>query len=435
MSALSLLRSLNRDQRNIFLASFLGWTLDAFDFFLVTFVVLAIAKDFGQSTVAVTLAITITLLMRPIGALIFGMLAERYGRRLPLMIDILFYSLMELLTAFSPNFTIFFILRALFGIGMGGEWGIGASLAMESLPTEARGLFSGILQQGYACGYLLAAVVFSLVFPHFGWRGMFFIGTLPALLVLFIRLRVPESPVWQQQHAQRAQTGTSAWQGIATAIGKHSVLFVYVILLMTAFNFMSHGTQDLYPTFVQKQLHFSVAATSSISIIANIGAIIGGTIFGYHSQRWGRRRAISIAALLGLLMIPLWTGFLTLPGVPLFLTLALGAFLLQFMVQGAWGVIPVHLNELSPSDVRGTFPGFAYQIGNVAPAFAVTLAAAFAESLGTHKAPNYALAQAILTAIYFIAVIFLTAIGREARGIEFTARSEAKPVFTKRTMN
>jgi SHS family lactate transporter-like MFS transporter len=430
MSAMGLVRSLNREQRNTFLASFLGWTLDAFDFFLVTFIVLRISSDFRVSTVAVAFAITLTLLMRPIGALLFGMLAERYGRRLPLMIDILFYSVMEVLTAFSPNFAVFLLLRALFGIGMGGEWGIGASLAMESLPTEARGLFSGILQQGYACGYLLASVVFAFVYPFFGWRGMFLIGALPALLVLFIRMGVPESPVWQQQNARRIETGTSAWRGIGAAIRKHIVLFLYVILLMTAFNFMSHGTQDLYPTFVQKQLGFGVAATSLISVIANIGAIIGGTLFGYHSQHWGRRRTIIIAAFLGILMIPLWTGFLRIPGLPLFITLAIGAFLIQFMVQGAWGIIPVHLNELSPSDVRGTFPGFAYQIGNVAPAFAVTLAAAFAEQLGTAKAPNYALAQAILTLIYFIAVIVFTAIGREARGIEFTARSEAEPILT-----
>jgi MFS transporter, SHS family, lactate transporter len=230
ISAMSLVRSLNREQRNTFLASFLGWILDAFDFCLVTFVVLRISTDFRESTVAVAFAITLTLLMRPIGALLFGMLAERYGRRLPLMIDILFYSVMEVLTAFSPNFAVFLILRALFGIGMGGEWGIGASLAMESLPTQARGLFSGILQQGYACGYLLASVVFAFVYPFFGWHGMFLIGALPALLVLFIRMGVPESPVWQQQNARRLETGTSAWRGIGAAIGKHIVLFLYVIL-------------------------------------------------------------------------------------------------------------------------------------------------------------------------------------------------------------
>lgn len=430
MNALSLMRSLNRNQRNTFLASFLGWTLDAFDFFMVTLVVPRLSTDLRQSTIAIALAITVTLLMRPVGALIFGALAERFGRRLPLMIDIIFYSVMEVLTAFSPNYTVFFILRALFGIGMGGEWGIGASLAMESLPTEARGLFSGILQQGYAFGYLLSAVVFALVYPTFGWRGMFLIGAVPALLVLFIRIGVPESPVWQQQNERRRITGTSAWRGIGAALRKHIVLFIYAIFLMTAFNFMSHGTQDLYPTFVQKQLHFSVSTTSAILIIANIGAIFGGTIFGYNSQQWGRRRAIIIAAVLGLIMIPLWTGFLSVPGLPLFFSLALGAFLLQFMVQGAWGIIPVHLNELSPSDIRGTFPGFAYQLGNVVPAFAVTLAAVFAEKLGTARTPNYALAQAILTAIYFVAVIFFTAIGREAKGIEFTAKSEAEPALT-----
>src|SRR3989454_7130160 len=232
MEAIRLFKMLNREQRNTFIACFLGWALDALDFFLVTFVLVPIGHDFGESIPKVAFAITLTLMMRPVGAFIFGLFGDKFGRRIPLMADIIFYSVMELLTAFAPNFSIFLILRALFGIGMGGEWGLGASLAMESLPTQTRGLFSGILQQGYAVGYLLAALVYWIVFPLFGWRGLFVAGALPAFLVLYIRARVPESPVWlRQQHAM-----TDFWSDVLLVLKRHWALFLYVILLMTAFN-------------------------------------------------------------------------------------------------------------------------------------------------------------------------------------------------------
>src|SRR5947208_2815355 len=256
MEALRLFQSLNRVQRNTFVACFLGWSLDALDFFLLTFVLGPIAHNFGRTIEQVTFAITITLMMRPVGAFIFGWLGDRFGRRIPLMIDIVFYSIIELLTAFAPNFATFLLLRALFGIGMGGEWGLGASLAMESLPTQTRGLFSGILQQGYAVGYLLAALVYWVVFPHFGWRGLFVAGALPALLVIYIRAHVPESPVWQRDRAQRKHSRLR----LSTLIKQHGFLFIYAALLMTAFNYMSHGTQDLYPTYLEEQRGFGVNA-------------------------------------------------------------------------------------------------------------------------------------------------------------------------------
>lgn len=433
MNILSLLGSLNRDQRNTFLASFLGWTLDAFDFFLVTFVTLHIASDFRVELPLIALAVSLTLMLRPVGALLFGILADRFGRRIPLMIDIICYSIIELLTAFSPNYAVFLILRILFGIAMGGEWGLGSSLAMEALPARARGLFSGILQQGYACGYLLGAIVYYLVFtffPSLGWRAMFIVGVLPALLVVFIRVGVPESQVWaHRQETLRAQ-GASPWAGMVDAIKNHWVLFIYVIVLMTAFNSLSHGTQDNLPTFLQAQLKLGVSATSTITIIANIGAIIGGTLFGYYSQQWGRRRAIIIASVLGLIMIPLWVGFVRIPGLNLLASIALGAFLLQFMVQGAWGIIPAHLNELSPTDVRGTFPGFAYQLGNLFAAQIVFVEALLAKSLGTAKTPDYATALAIFSLGAFLAVIIFTVIGREARHIEFSTEDEKEPALT-----
>jgi SHS family lactate transporter-like MFS transporter len=410
MEAVQLFRSLDRNQRNTFLACFLGWALDAFDFFLLTFVIVPMAGDFGRSIAELTYAITLTLAMRPLGAFIFGLFGDRFGRRIPLMIDIIFYSLMELLTAFSPNYTWLLIFRALYGIGMGGEWGLGASLAMETLPTAARGLFSGILQQGYAFGYLLAAVVYWIVFPFFGWRGLFVAGALPAFLVLYIRARVPESPVWlQQQHETR-----DFWSDLLVVLKRHWVLFVYVILLMTAFNAMSHGTQDMYQTFLGEQRHYGVTQKAATGIIYAVGAICGGTVVGHLSQKWGRRRSIILTAVFGIILIPLWV----FP--PGFGLLVIGGFAMQFMVQGAWGIVPVHLNELSPGTVRGTFPGVAYQLGNLFAANTAVVEARLADHFRDASGhPDYAKALALFTLVIFLVLIVLAAVGREERGKEF----------------
>jgi MFS transporter, SHS family, lactate transporter len=410
VEAIRLFKSLNHVQRNTFLACFLGWALDAFDFFLLTFVLVPVGHEFGRTIPEVAFGITLTLMMRPVGAFVFGLLGDKFGRRIPLMADIIFYSVIELLTAFAPNFTVFLILRALFGIGMGGEWGLGASLAMESLPTATRGLFSGILQQGYAVGYLLAAVVYWIVFPFFGWRGLFVAGALPAFLVIYIRARVPESPVWQRNKERRRHLP----RDIRGFIRQHGTLFIHAVLLMTAFNYMSHGTQDLYATFLERQRGFGVSEKSMIAIIYAIGAICGGTVIGYFSQRWGRRRAIISCAVCGMFLIPAW---IFAPGTAL---LIVGGFLMQFMVQGAWGVVPVHLNEVSPADLRGTFPGLAYQLGNFAAAYAAQQQAWLAERFRTAAGtPNYALTMALVECVVFIAIIVLAATGREERGKEF----------------
>ncbi|MBA3650430.1 MAG: MFS transporter [Chthoniobacterales bacterium] len=410
MEAIRIYRSLNEVQRRTFLACFLGWTLDALDFFLLTFVVKEVAAEFSVSIVRVTFAITLTLMMRPLGALLFGMLGDRFGRRIPLMVDIIFFSFMEFLTAFSPNYTVFLIFRALYGIGMGGEWGLGASLAMESLPAKARGLASGVLQQGYSFGFLLAAVVYWVVLPHFGWRALFIVGALPALLVIYIRAHVPESPVWERQRASAKEASL----GMGRMIRENWRLLIYAVLLMTAFNYMSHGTQDLYPTFLQKQRGLSVNQTAPIAIVYNLGAICGGTILGFYSQRWGRRRTIIIAAALGILLIPVW---IFSPSLPLLIA---GGFFMQFMVQGAWGVVPVHLNELSPPAWRGTFPGVVYQLGNFLSANAAMLQAKLAEHfVRPNGEPNYALTMACVTLAVFVTLIVLAALGREQRGIEF----------------
>jgi SHS family lactate transporter-like MFS transporter len=410
VEVIRLFKLLDRDQRNTFVACFLGWALDAFDFFLLTFVLVPVGHEFGRSIPEVAFGITLTLMMRPLGAFVFGLLGDKFGRRIPLMADIIFYSVIELLTAFAPNFTVFLLLRALFGVGMGGEWGLGASLAMESLPTAARGLFSGILQQGYAVGYLLAALVYWMIFPIFGWRGLFVAGALPALLVVYIRARVPESPVWQRRRVTEQRVPLD----IVGFIKQHGALFIHAVLLMTAFNYMSHGTQDLYATFLERQRGFGVSEKSMITIIYAIGAICGGTVIGFFSQRWGRRRSIIICAVCGMFLIPAW---IFAPGTALLIA---GGFLLQFMVQGAWGVVPVHLNEISPTDFRGTFPGLAYQLGNFAAAYAAQQQAWLAERFRTAEGtPNYALTMALVECVVFLAIILLAAIGREERGKEF----------------
>jgi MFS transporter, SHS family, lactate transporter len=411
MAIFAPLRTLTASQRRAFIAAFLGWCLDAFDFFLVTFVMVKIAGDFGKAIPEVAFAITITLVLRPVGALLFGMLADRFGRRGPLMMSVLAYSFFELLTAAAPNFTTFIVLRGLYGIAMGGEWGVGAALALETLPAQARGIASGILQQGYALGYLVAALVFGSLFEFIGWRGMFVVGALPAFLVLYIRSGVEESPVWKAGVASKA--GERA--NLLASFLRQPFLYVYAILLMAAFNFMSHGSQDLYPTFLTKQRGFDAHMTSYVAIIVNIGAIIGGTLFGGISQFIGRRKTILIACVLGAATIPLWVG------APSTALLALGGFLIQFFVQAAWGVIPAHLNELSPGDVRATFPGFTYQLGNLISAFSAQWEAAYA----TKSFPlpgggaNYGHAMSIIMVCVFTAVFVLTAIGRERRGIVF----------------
>ncbi len=381
-------------------ASFLGWTLDAFDFFLVAFCLTAIGKEFHEPDTAVAFSIALTLAFRPVGAFIFGLMADRYGRRLPLMIDLVFYSLIEVATGFAPTFATFLVLRCLFGIGMGGEWGVGASLAMEKVPAKWRGVLSGFLQQGYALGYLLAALVYLFLFPRWGWRPLFFLGGVPALLALFVRFRVKESAVWEKSKQE-------SWRHLGNSIGKHWRLFVYLVLLMTGMNLASHGTQDMYPTFLQRFWKFGPVERSLIAAISMVGAIIGGIAAGLLSDRIGRRRAIIYCLAAAILLTPLWAYA---PGVGLLVT---GAFLMQFCVQGAWGVIPAHLSELSPNEIRGFLPGFAYQCGVLLAGSVATVEAIFAERM------SYATAMASVAVTVFAVTAVLAGIGKEKKGIEF----------------
>ncbi|MBV8970059.1 MAG: MFS transporter [Verrucomicrobia bacterium] len=407
------LRALSAQQRNAVLAAFLGWTLDAFDFFLFVFIIPEIAAEFlpkaPDGATQVGLAVNLTLVMRPVGALLFGLLADRFGRRPTLTIDILCYSVLAFLSGFSPNLTTLLVLRALFGVAMGGEWGVGASLALETIPEKSRGFVSGLLQAGYPTGYLLASLATALVAKQIGWRGLLFLGLIPAFLVLFLRQRVDESPAWKEEQP----TMIGAWK----AILRHWPLFLFAIAMMTCFNFFSHGTQDVYPLFLKEEHHLDLATRGAIGIVFNIGAIIGGVVFGTWSERIGRRRAIVIAALLALPVIPFWA-FAQGP-----VLLAAGAFMMQFCVQAAWGVVPAHLNELSPAQVRGTFPGFAYQLGNLLASWNYTIEA----GLGDHFNKNYGLAIAIVTAVVAVCVALIAGFGPEAKGVRFVRGSEARP--------
>ena len=498
--AIAVLSGWTREQKSAVLAAYLGWMLDAFDFFLMVFVLRDIAAEFGVGIPAVAFAVVLTLALRPIGAFIFGRAADRYGRRPTLAAVILCYSVLAFASGFATSLTMLLILRALFGIAMGGEWGVGASLAMETIPAKARGLVSGILQAGYPSGYLLASVVYGLLYQYIGWRGMFMIGIAPAALAFFILRNLKESPVWKPSMgvdagmtkaftaymrlliyalllfgaasvygtqpalaaaAIAAVFATSLYNAVKSPgmwvelcacaamlavdyfsavepviplsmaiiyntaailagvfLKSHWRIGIYAVLVMTGFNFFAHGTQDLYPTFLQVQHGFSPATVGIIAVIYNVGAICGSLTFGAASERLGRRRAIVAAALGSILVVPLWA-FGASP-----LWLAVGSFLMQFMVQAAWGVVPVHLNELSPPDVRGTFPGFVYQLGNLLASVNATIQSGYAAAHGD----NYSVALAMIAIGSAVAIALLVGFGIERKGVHMGMRGD--PVMT-----
>ncbi|MCA2245253.1 MFS transporter [Mycobacterium sp. WUMAC-067] len=408
---------LTADQRNSFIAALLGWTMDAFDYFIVVLVYADIAKTFHHSKAEVAFVTTATLFMRPVGALLFGLWADRVGRRLPLMVDVMFYSVVGFLCAFAPNFTVLVILRLLYGIGMGGEWGLGAALAMEKVPVQRRGFFSGLLQEGYAFGYLLASVASLVVMDWLGlsWRWLFGLSIVPALISLIIRYRVEESEVWEAAQDRMKLTSTR----IRDVLRNGAIIrrFVYLALLMTAFNWMSHGTQDVYPTFLGAHANQGAGLSSTtvkwIVVAYNVGAIIGGLVFGTLSQRWSRRYTVVFCAVLALPIVPLFAYSRSAA------MLCLGSFLMQLFVQGAWGVIPAHLTEMSPDAIRGLYPGVTYQLGNLLAAFNLPIQERLAES---HGYP-FALAATIVPVL--AAVVVLTLIGKDATGIRFGTTESA----------
>jgi SHS family lactate transporter-like MFS transporter len=390
-----------KSQRNVVIAAYLGWTLDAFDFFLMVFMFKDISADLHSSMQLVSTAVLLTLGMRPLGALLFGRLADRFGRKPTLVWNILAYSILEMASGFAPSMSTLLIVRALFGIAMGGEWGVGSALTMETIPPAARGFVSGLLQVGYPSGYFLASLAVYLFYDRLGWRYMFVLGVIPALLVFFIRRGVSESPSW----VERKSIPRS---GLRAVLRREWKLALYAIILMTAFNFFSHGSQDAYPNlFLKVQHHFDTQLASLMTAVANVGAICGGLFFGSLSEKFGRRRAIVAAALISIPALPFWA-FGSTPSI-----LAAGAFAMQFAVQGAWGVVPVHLNELSPPEIRATFPGFVYQLGNLLAAVNLNLQVAIAEAHGN----DYGLAMASVVGTVAVVIVVMTALGREQHGI------------------
>jgi len=404
-------KRLSSSQRHTFVACFLGWTLDALDFFLLIFCVKAIATGFGTKNSAVLGAVFLTQAFRPVGALVFGMLADRYGRKPILMINILSFSVLEMACAFAPSLAMLLVLRALFGIAMGGEWGVGAALAFETLPKEGRGGFSGILQEGYALGAILASAAFALFFHSIGWRGLFLLGASPALLVFYVQARVEESPVWLAKHRKRRA------EAEAPAIVKQSAgllaflpTFLFLILLMSAFMTLSHGTQDVYPTFLEVQIGLTPRVVGTIGVLYGFAQIAGGFFFGTLSEKWGRKRAIIAAALLTIPAIPLWAyGHSA-------ITLGIGAVIMQFMVQGAWGVVPAYLSELTAAQVRATAPGLAYQLGGL-----VTSWNAKAQALAAERWGSYPNVLAITVVIVALSLAGLAMLGHEVKGKDMAA--------------
>jgi SHS family lactate transporter-like MFS transporter len=409
---------LDSDQRSAFAASWLGWMMDAFDYFIIVLVYADIGKDFGVPLEQMAFLTTITLVMRPVGAYLFGLWADRVGRRIPLIADVCFYSVVGFACAFAPNFTVLFVLRLLYGIGMGGEWGLGAALTMEKVPRERRGFFSGVLQAGYSAGYLLASLAFLLItVAGLNWRWLFAFSILPALISLIIRSHVRESEVWVKTRDRMKSSRTS----IRAVFFNVKVLrrFGFLVLLMAGFNWMSHGTQDIYPTFLkatdQGGAGLDANTAGWIAVVYNVGAIVGCIVLGSLSDRWGRKATIILGAALTLPIIPIFA-FSTTAGL-----LCLGSALIQFTTQGAWGAIPAHLNEMSPNAIRGFYPGVTYQLGNLIAAFNLPIQQAIASKLG------YPTAMAITVAGAAIVVIVLTALGKQAKAIDFSAEDPVSP--------
>jgi MFS transporter, SHS family, lactate transporter len=395
--------------RHALLAGFLGWALDAFDFFVIVFLYDTLAREFSVPKKAIVLTTAATLAFRPLGALLFGLLSDRYGRRIPLIANVLYFSVIEVLCGFAPNYKIFFILRALFGIGMGGEWGVGASLAMEAAPKRWRGVLSGILQSGYSMGYLLASVAARFVLPTLGWRWMFWLGALPAMLALYIRTKVPESEAWAQHRA-------ASMAQLLRVVASHWKRFVYLVVLMTFMMFLSHGTQDLYPDFLKEVHKLRQSQVANIAILYNCGAIVGAVLFGAFSQKAGRRMGMLAALGLCLVVIPLWAFG---GGV---LAFAIAPVLLQLGVQGAWGVIPVHLNELAADSVRGLMPGLTYQLGILLASPTNSIQYALHEKFG------YSWALAGFEAVTILSLALLLWRGAEAHGKNFLRETPSEIV-------
>jgi SHS family lactate transporter-like MFS transporter len=386
-----------------FLCGLIGWTLDGFDFFLVVFSLTVIGHTFGKDDKTVVLAMTATLALRPVGAFVFGLISDRYGRRIPFTLNLFLFAVVEIFTGLAHTFIQFLIVRAIFGIVMGGQWGIGVTMAMEKVPERLRGLLSGLLQEGYAIGYLLAAAAYFFLFDRLSWRPLFFLGTIPALAAAtFVAINVRESAVW-------TRTRQTSWGGLGRMLARHWKLLAYFTVFMTTLHMSSHGTQDLYPTFLQREWGILPKARALLSAVSMVGGIAGALSVGFLSDRLGRRWAMTLAIGGAFCVIPLWAFAHTIA------LLVLGAVLMQFFVQGAWGVVPAHLTEMSPDSIRGSLPGMAYQFGVLLASVIPYLEAAFTRN------GRYSVAMAATATISFVLAAVMIMVGRENRGASFGA--------------
>ncbi|CAF1083392.1 unnamed protein product [Adineta steineri] len=437
---IKLLRMLNRRQAALFLVGFLAWTFDAFDFFAVTLNIIPIGKSYNRTTTDITWGITITLMLRAIGAIIFGIAGDRFGRKWPFIVNIVLYALIEIGTGFCRTYGQFIGLRAVFGIAMGGIYGNCAATALEDAPIAARGLLSGLLQQGYACGYLLAAAFNVAITDHqrYGWRALFWFGGCPPLLVALWRVFLPETDAFLNVKKEREAIANANictdptikppssmrlfLRTVRPALVEHWPMLIYLVLMMAGFNFLSHGSQDLYPTFLSSTLQFSHSLVTITTIVANIGAIIGGMTIGYFSSFFGRRLSILVVLIIGGLLIPAYL-------LPRDKTIMVGAFFQQMCVQGAWGVVPIHLMELSPGQFRSFVVGTAYQLGNLISSASSTIEAKAGQQFpkksltpNSNNEEQYDYGKVIIiflscVYVYLFIIIFL---GPEKRNIDET---------------
>ncbi|CAI6334133.1 unnamed protein product [Periconia digitata] len=422
-----LLRLLNFQQWMFFLVAFCAWTWDAFDFFTVSLTVGPLAKTFGKTNTDITWGITLVLMLRSVGSIIFGLAADKWGRKWPFIINNVLFIILELGTGFTQTYNQFLAVRALFGIAMGGLYGNAAATALEDCPEEARGLMSGILQQGYAFGYLLATVFARAFVNTVGheWRPFFWFGAGPPVLIILFRLCLPETQAFQERQRLREATPNSAKifiQEGKVALRRHWLLLIYLVLLMAGFNFMSHGSQDLYPTMLTNQYNFSADAVTVTQVVANLGAIAGGTTIGYCSSIFGRRFSIIFISVIGGALLYPYT-FVSNERI------MAAAFFEQFCVQGAWGVIPIHLMELSPGSFRTFVVGTSYQLGNLVSSASSTIESTIGErfplpSKGSTKRYQYGLVICIFMGCVYAYVILLTFLGPEMRGRDLSARAD-----------
>jgi putative sialic acid transporter len=418
----SLLMLLSAKDYLYFFVGFFAWTADAFDFHALSIQTTKLAKWYHTTNTEITTAITLTLLLRSVGAAVFGLLGDRFGRKWPMVANMIILGVLQIATIYSATFQQFLAVRSLFGLFMGGVYGNAVAMALENCPTEARGLMSGIMQQGYSFGYVLAACAnLGVGNATETWKTVFWVAAGLSIAAGLLRCCFPESKQFIEHKKTGQQvTASDFWKETKSMLAQEWRMVIYCIILMTWFNYYSHTSQDSYTTFMTDQKELAGLGPTRASIWMKTGACVGGTIIGYLSQWIGRRRAIVGAAFISACLIPAWI----LPTSET--SLSVSGFAIQFFVQGAWGVIPIHLNELSPPAYRSSFPGITYQIGNMISSPSAQIVNAIAESNFVANGSGelvsaYGPTMGIATAIIAVGIMVTAGLGPERRGRSFDA--------------